>query len=220
MATVPKKIIVGYTTKTVPDVALDFSGVVAPANYKDQTKIDEYVARKQAEMTAAAANCPYTGTFDTVDLFDVSTKNVARFDSAKRSPGGVSTAVKNWLMGLYPDAWQHTTHPDHAEPPAAIIIGFDPKLFLKILGIECSLPSNQPQGGGYALPLSLWYGNSDHRDIEEAVMPAGYSQLVTWPMVLKARGLDKTFSNWTAPSLNSHQDLLLATALAGQLCMI
>lgn len=118
-----------------------------------------------------------------------------------------------------------------AKDEPVVIIGFDPRRFLKVLGIELSLPlpGNEP------LPPGLWYGNTDHRDIEEAVLPKPECKLLSWPHVIQARRprpelaeeerlkdpdvakYDKLFKDWVGPGQDPEQDARIALTWASQL---
>ena len=107
--------------------------------------------------------------------------------------------------------------------PEVIFIGFRTKLFIKMLGIECSLPANQPQVDGKpdpqrlnVLPLAMWYGNNDHRDLENAAKSSDFA--LDWNQVLQLRGIEN--EGWEGPGTDTKAELSIATELAAQLGML
>lgn len=214
------KIVVAYRTRP-SDIEVPTPEFKAAANVKDPLKIQAQIAAKHADFMASLAGVPYTGTFDEVRIYDQKTKDTVKFkyrapDSGKSA---ACLAIRSWLLKRHPAAWPHST--DRPGKPEAIFIGHDMRTFIKILGIECSLPANQPQAGGKpdplksnALPLSMWYGQSDHRDIFEAVNP---KPGIPWGVVLQVR--DIVAEGWTGPGTNVEQDLTIATQFAAQLGM-
>lgn len=214
------KIVVAYRTRAsgVECPAPKFS---APSNWKDADKIAANIQAQEDEFTTSLANKLYLGTFDEVRIYDQKSKDTATFkyrvpDSGK-SPACL--AIRSWLLKRHPTAWAHST--DHVGKPEAIFIGYEMRTFIKMLGIECSLPANQPQVDGKpdpktsnALPLGMWYGQTDHRDIFDAVNPKSE---IPWVVVLGQRGINEP--GWDGPGVNVEQDLAIATQFAAQLGM-
>lgn len=219
-----KKLIIAYKTR-VAEGDVKMPTFSAPKSYKDQKKIDTYVAEQEAKFSASLKDKPYTGTFEEVRIFDASTSDVGIFKfrtkEEKRDP--ICLAVRNWILKRHPEAWPHAA--TYTGPPEAIFVGFSPRVFLKILGIECSLPENQPVNDAgdrdpnktNVLPLSLWYGQSDHRDIGEAANPKEFD--LSWEIVMKARKLEE-YAGWNGPGTNTETDLKVAIELATQLGML
>jgi len=208
------KLIVAWKTRAVEGLDKLVPAFTPPANYKDQDRVNEWLAAKREEWLHEAATSPYTGTFDEVMIVDSANERPGRWYYKDRGPGGskapICVAVRNWLMKLYPTAWPDDTHPAPRKPEA-IFLGFEPRGFLKLLGIECSLPENcQP------LPVSMWYGNTEHRDITEACIPKEYGKLLPWALVFKRRGI-KTKEGWQGPGQDPEEDVRLVTELATQL---
>lgn len=216
----PNKILVAYKTR-ISDTSLlpNVSELKPPGSMKKAETIAKWRDEQAESLLHQARFQPYTATFEEVRLADPATNRVSTFkfrDPAENRPPA-SVAIRAWLFQHYPDAWPNTTN--FRGPIEAVFVGFNPRLFLKILGTECSLPSHQPPedtGESYVLPLSMWYGNSDHRDIEQAVKPSDYKAL-TWKSVFAARGLTDLAEGWSEPHQNVEQDLLLTTELAAQL---
>jgi len=217
------KLFVGYRTRVVANVEALAPEPEAPSNYKDRDKIAAFVAEAKKTFFAEAKNQPYTGTFDEVFLVNPSKEGVFQWQfpppDSKKPP--IAVSVRNYLLKNYPDAWAGDIH--DSVPPKVVFIGFDMRRFLKMLGLECSLPSvNKP------LPPRLWYGNSDHRDIEEAVMPREFKHL-SLKSVLAARRpagaeaaerWDALVKDWPGPHVSPEKDVLLAVELAAQLGII
>ena len=218
----PNIILVAFSTRLVDNDELlpDANDLTPPGSMKKAETIDKWREEQQEKLKVEAAMQPYSGTFDEVHLSDMGpSKRQATFKYRAADSGRqpVSLAVRSWLLREYPDAWPDS--PISGGNPEVIFVGFNPKLFLRILGTECSLPCNQPDDGTRnTLPLSLWYGNSDHRDLEHAVMPSEYK--LTWPIVLKARGIYEVFKDWEGPGKNVARDLDLALDLGMQLGLI
>ena len=218
----PAKIFVGYQLRVIDNVEQWLPEFTAPSNYKDETKIREYVESKKEEFLTKAAETPYLATFQSVCLIDPQREKALKFEYTDPATGKPSIAVRvrNYLVKEYAQAWVNAAHYDPARLPGAIFIGFDPKLFLKVLGLECSLPSVDK-----ACPLRLWYGNSDHRDIEEAVCPKDYRPYLSLKTVLKLRrpleasaaaDWDKVTQDFE-PRLHAFNEAMLSVELATQL---
>ena len=216
----PKKILVAFKTRIADESLIPSADeLTPPGSMKKEETIAKWRAEQQELLKVHALGQPYTATFEEVRLADPATNRVSTFKYRDPEEGRppASIAIRAWLLKHYPDAWPNTTNT--RGPLEAIFVGFNPRLFLKILGTECSLPGNQPPaetGESHVLPLSMWYGNSDHRDIEQAVKPSDYKAL-TWNTVFAARGLTELAEGWKGPHNDVEQDLLLATELAAQL---
>jgi len=226
----PAKLIVAYKTQLVPDLVPAADEFDPPSNYKSEDAIAKWRGELEEKLKEECLYQPYTATFAEVQVADLVNERkgkwVYRAPGNKEGKQAACLAVRAWLLKEFPNAWPHTTHTDR-RVPTAIFVGFNPRLFLKILGEECSYPDNQPKDAAgkpdpkkmNVLPLSMWYPNSDHRDIEEAVKPRDYKYL-TWNSVLKARGLRDEFKDWKGPGIDVGLDLKLATRLASQLGML
>lgn len=218
------KLIVGFRTRAVEQERLgtlvpDFS---APKSYVDPEKIEKYVAEKKAQFVAEAADMPYLGTFETVAIADPANKRFQTWQYKGREPGSgkqpICLAVGAWLVKHFPTAWSWEQGPK--SKPEVVFVGFGMRHFLKMLGTECSLPE-------YArpLPLSMWYGNSDHRDIGDAICPPDYKLLTFKTAVHRRRPADKesaakwdsVVGSWSGPHADPSADVWLATELAAQL---
>lgn len=232
-----QQIFVGYKLK--PAVATEVTDALVakylatldvPKTYAAEPKRSEWLEGKKGEWLPSVANAPYIATFEEVVLIAPAMKTTVTYKAEGREPGGkkksVSAAARNFLLELYPNAWSKDTHPASRQVEVAFM-GFNPRLFLKILGIECSLPVNN-----CPLPAAMWYGNTDHRDIEEAVLPTPECRNLSgnWEFIVNARrpkteGDDLTRYNnivtgWTGPGVNAKKDALLAVEWANQLGFI
>jgi hypothetical protein len=214
---------VGYKTCTIPDVEKFTPEFKAPAHWKDKAKIEAAVTEKREAFQAEAHLQPYTGTFDEVVLIDAKNQKSLRYvrGAADEGKSPVSVRVRNYLLKTYPDAWGND--PCEVKKPSVTFVGFDPRLFLKVLGLECSLPSV-----GKPVPLRLWYNNSDHRDITEAVLPKDYKNL-DLKTVLKLRRpvepeaivkWDALVKDWDGPGKDPAKDAQLSVELALQLGLL
>ncbi len=213
-------IVVGYRTKASANSAELMPAFKAPSHWKDAAKIEAAVTDKKANFLNNAKNAPYTGTFDSVFFADAGSKKPLRWDASDdTSKPPVSVRVRNYLMKTYPDGWGDKEY-DNRNPPFRLV-GFNPRCFLKMLGLECSLPSV-----GKPLPLKMWYSNAEHRDIEEAVLPKDFSDTLDIVSVMKARRpvdpaarekWDAAMKGWTGPHVDPQKDAVLAVELAAQL---
>lgn len=216
----PKKLIIAFTTRAVKvDISLLNFDLTPPKSYKKAEAIAEWQATRGAQIEAQLKNQPYTGTFDRLWIADPANKDLAKWkyrapDSGKQP---VSIAARNWILKRFPNAWPNSTHPGF-KSPEVIFLGFNPRLFLKMLGLECCLPANQPEDEAESnlLPLSMWYTNTDHRDVGEAAMPKEFN--LTWPLVLSQRGIDA--GKWAGPGSDVEKDMIVATELSTQLGLL
>jgi hypothetical protein len=180
---------------------------------------------------------PYTATFAELLLYShrhASQKPAAAFTYRKPEEKRVAVSVSAlaWLLEKFPKAWPHNL----TKPSSPVLfVGFNPRLFLDILGTECSLPKNQtldeegkPRADVQSVaPLSLWLNDCQSLDIMEAVKPARYPNL-SWQQVLKARGLldddqcprGGLVSATKEPHQDVNKDLVLIGKLADQLGLL
>lgn len=214
------KLVVGWRTRPVDNAEELLATVLeqfkAPANYKDEVKIKEYLAARKAELLAAARDMPYVSTFDEVMIVDTGPlKRKGHWVAKDRPYKGdgpkppICVAVRDWILKGYPRAWPDDTNPG-SRKPEVVFLGFEPRGFLKLLGVECSLPwVNSP------LPVAMWYGNTDHRDIGEACIPREYKEL-DWATVFKVRGITPK-AGWVGPGQDPEEDVRLVFELGTQL---
>lgn len=224
------KIFVGYKTRLREGADKVLPEFKAPANYKAADKIAQYQEEKKQAFLIDAKNMPYTGTFDEVCIIDPNARDEKNPEQKKTKAllykwhppedgkPSVAIRVRNYLLKNYPSAWGNDTH--GRSKPEVIFVGFDPRTFLKMLGLECTLP-----GVDKPCPLGMWYSNSDHRDIGEAICPKDFAGL-TLPFALKFRRpadeedaatWDKFTAGWTGPGENPEADARIAIELATQL---
>ncbi len=211
------KIIIGYKTRLVAGVDKITPEFKANAGYKDAAKIQADIEEKKAAYLAGAKDMPYTGTFDEVFIVDGTHEKIVlyRYDETKAP---ISVRVMTFLNKYYPNGWLDDTH--GRKQPEAIFVGFDPRTFLKILGLECSMPAINKRA-----PLGMWYTNADHRDIGEAMLPKEFKGL-SYAQVLKlrrpvvpaeAKKWDDLTEGWAGPGANAEKDALIAVEIASQL---
>ena len=220
------KIFIGYRTRVVDTLAAMLPEFQANKGFTDPKKIANDIADKKETFTQIAKDMPYTGIFDEVFLIDPKNEKRLQYVHAEKKEGKeekspVPLRVRNYLLKAYPNAWTQDTH--EVKIPEVVFVGFNPRLFLKILGLECSLPYI-----GKPLPPKLWYSNSDHRDIEEAVVPTGF-KFLDLTIALKrrrplqtesAKAWDQLLNGWTMPGILPEKDAQLALELSAQLGFI
>lgn len=170
-------IVVAYTLRAVPDSRMIMPTFEAPGNYKDPEKIAEYIKKRQELFPIeGAVSMPYTATFDAVKLYApgdaVDDNSITTMHHEGRKPFGPKASVANLAS-----AWLKKK----LDQGDFYLVGFNPRLFLKVLGIECSLPGSEAPA-----PPELWYATDRSRDLLEAVKPAEFKDL-DWNMVIKAR---------------------------------
>lgn len=241
------KIIVAFRTVLVPNMLPDVATLEPPGTMSKPETIARWREEQAMKLAESCLLEPYLAQFEEVQLFDIKNERKVMYKLQPPEAGKlpVCVRVRNWLLKGFPEAWPHViqsqrsfqggakiTAPEagqasevvfalKAPAPEVVFLGFHTRLFLKMLGIECSLPANQPADITKlgVLPLSMWYANSDHRDIGEAVKPAEYKHL-TWDIVLRARGLRERYKDWNGPMGNVTADLNLASDFAAQLGML
>jgi hypothetical protein len=218
----PNKLIVAYTLRQaeLPEELLVPVIGDPPKTHKKPEAIEKWKQEQIASFQAGLSKQPYTGTFDRLWIADPAHGELGKWSyrSPKSGKQPICIAARNWILKRYPNAWTDNSHPKGVAE--AVFVGFNPKLFLKILGLECSLPANQSKDDkkSHALPLSMWYGHSDYRDIEEAAIPASVCHSVSWRMMLQLRGIE--VEGWNGPGKDVEKDMLVATELAAQFNMI
>jgi len=220
------KILVTFRTKLVdiPDLLPSPEEFDPPANYRNEETIARWRSELAEKIREAAAEQPYTATFDEVHLLDAATR---RYDIYRAAAGEkpLSVRVWEWLKSSgYDSAWPHSLLPPDRESVQAILVGFDIKLFMKIFGIECSLPRTwYPDSDSVKVkrevPLGLWYGNYAYKDLTDIVMP-GECRYLSWRTVLQARNLHKKFEGWNGPHKDPGRDMLVAAELATQIGLL
>jgi hypothetical protein len=213
-------IIVGYRTRLVADARALMPDYVAPSNWKDKAKINEYIDGKQQEFLTAALEVPYTATLDQVFLVDTGNGRMIQWDFiADPNKACVSVRVRNYLVNIYGKGWSEKEY-KVSDPPFRII-GFNPRRFVKILGLECSMPAIAKP-----LPLKMWYSNAGHRDIGKAILPKEFRDTLSLDKILRSRRptsdvarerWDKILEDWKGPHIHPEKDALLTVELATQL---
>lgn len=215
------QLLVGYTMVKYPGTDEFFGemrkSIEAPANYKDPAKIQEYKDKKFQELQEEAFKMPYLGTFGSVHLLDTSTPpepTLHKWSSEKRQPFGkdkpLSALIASFLKSKWPDAFEEQFSVEH-KVSEIILVGFEIRRFVKMLGLECSMP-----GIECPLPGILWYGSHAYRDVSEMIIPKDVKLDKFLPFVLKCRGLSVK-ENWKGPCEDAATDLRLTTELLTQL---
>lgn len=217
-------LIVGYRTRKIePEVLQSIMPQITPnKGYTDPVKIARDIDDKKEAFERECHAWPYTGTFDCVVIADPQNERIQTWDYAGRGPGGtkppICLAVASWILKAYPNAWAEDTH----GAPVARFIGFNTRTFLKMLGIECSLPAhNRP------LPPRMWI-NSDHRDIEELILPKEFAKVTLLSALRRrrptdgaaAKRWDSLLETWQEPHVDPASDVWLTTELASQIAYL
>lgn len=175
----PNKIYVGYTltAKASVDVEEDMPVFTVSKTFKEETAKAK-IAEKESEWRANHGTYLYTGEFAAVHIIDPQVGKIAIFRrgewadlpmfqkhrKSEQAPWSVALQVRHYLVTTHGRAWSDNLFERRPDGPEAVFIGFNVKRFLKFLGLECAL-------AGSPLPLTMWYGNSDHRDMESAIVP-------------------------------------------------
>jgi len=224
-----KLIFVGYTTRRYegPQAAAMIPRFEPHGSCKSEEARAKSVAEKTEDFLRKACDIPYVGTFASVALYDPALRaNGSQvppilFRAEGAGEPSVAARVRVWLLDRCPGAWSDSLHGQRGAPAAAIV-GFNPSLFLKMLGLECSLPD----AGCPPLPVSLWYNNTDHRDLEGAVLPP-HCSLLDWSVALARRRpldsehegfkFDAMTKGWDGPGRDARRDVLVGVYLATQL---
>lgn len=214
------KILVAYRTKLV-----DYHKAITPkfegrAGTKDPVKIAEQIAEKEARFQAEAASMPYTSTFDEVRLILLPQKETLMYKSegrglmSQRPP--ISVVMRGMLLKAFPNAWGDSL--GVKRDPPVMFVGFNPRRFLKIFGLECSLPGYKP------LPLDMWYASNNYRDIEETLLPSQDCGGLSWSSVVETHRLhqkdeeqekfERLFAGWQGPGHDTAQDLKILAYFA------
>lgn len=239
MSIVTSKLIVGYTCRMLPqDLIADLvPPIKGDSRLKDPAKcktpeekeeaekaIAEDLAKRKAAFEAESKYIPYLGTFNRVVIYDLKNKRTGRWNAAECKPFGskapMSERIVAWLLKSYPKAWGSTID-DGNKQPEVRFLGFDMRDFLKLLGVEATMPNSEN-----VPPPRLWYANSDHREIYDAVAPDKAGKLLDFRKVVALRAptvtadrklWDEKFNKWTAPHADADLDAWLCMELAAQL---
>jgi len=210
------QLIVGYTMVKLPgtdEFLKDIKdSVKAPANYKDPMKIQEYVEKETQKRIETASRSPYLGTFGKVYLMDTSvTPTGLHFWACeKRAPFGsqpsMCSTIAAFLKSKWPEAFDNNSTLTF-QKSEIMFVGFEIKRFLKVLGLECSMP-----GVNTPLPPVLWYGSDAGRDVGEMIAPKSLN--VDLSLALKSRGFWR--QGWE-PCENAEDDMRLSVEILTQL---
>lgn len=218
------RVVIGYRTRLRSGDSTVLPEFSAPSHWVDQVKIAQCITEKRAQFLAYARDIPYTGILDEVFLLETSTKRVLQYKhSEDASKGSVGVQVANFLTRTFPDEWSQESFDNRHRRPKVLLIGFNIRTFLKILGAECTLPHVRKK-----VPLALWYENPHHCDIGKAVMPDDATAL-TLPYVLaqrrpvdltQAKAWDELTLRWEYPGIDPQRDAYITYELAVQIGLI
>jgi hypothetical protein len=214
------KVFIGYRTQPSGDLLAAAPEFKAPSNYVDKEKINAAIQVKREQFAAEAAHLPYTASLSEIYIFDAGSSQATQFVTVPEKKSPASRALR-YLLKAYPQAWGDEAGYEFGKP-TVIFVGFKIRMFLKILGIECSLPGSPKRA-----PLGLWTSGSNYRDIGDLICPPDYG--FSFPYVLSRRRpvdpvegqtWDTLVDGWTGPGVSPEQDALLAVELATQVGML
>ena len=154
-------VLVGYTLQARLDAEQLMPEFEAPSNYGAE-KAAEYVSKQRAAWLAGGcAESPYTGTLASCTLACFPPVHGDVLD-----PKIMECPDTDELSGLLKDCYGglFDRNGEYKLDGVVRFIGFEPRRFLKILGLEAAEKGNP-------LPQDLWYGGSEYRDIEAMVCP-------------------------------------------------
>lgn len=197
------------------------NGLVPPAGsmpeFKDiGGKNPRDAASQEREWLAEFARGPFGGTMTRVMLIDP-VGNVAqefKLDKAVYRPKGfpakqpvpVAIQVAGWLEKHYAKTLAKDLAAELGKQGKGSLsfVGFEPRRFIKHLGLECSRL-------GYPPRLGLWYANSDHRDIGSALMPEPFNKQFELDAALQ---LFQLHGPGFEPGKNARNDAILSLRIA------
>jgi len=134
--------------------------------------------RKKAEVyadefLAVAGKLPYFTMLSEVVICLPAKGKLARFalpagqaPAGKTKPKPLAPQIVAFLMSEYPTEF---LRPDHPERPT--IFAFNPRGFLKVLGLEANEAAAQSKGELQPCPPYLWWGISAYKDVETLIYP-------------------------------------------------
>ena len=187
-------VIVGYQTKPMSELGKYVPQFVANKTLKDPAKIEADLAAKKSQFEATAGCLPYFGRLRRVVLVDcqpmATEGSIVEFSDSGSESVGVQVA--EWLEQRFSDCWSNRLDGRWGEMMMQFV-GFNPKTFLKIMGVECAL-------AGKPCPGNMWYGNSDHRDISTFLLPDELPKITTdWTIPARMLNIDMSNPPGTSP---------------------
>lgn len=224
-------IFVGYTMKPREGVEALMPQFTHNKGTKDEDKQRQQIEEKKARWLEGVSDTPYLAELDTVCLAIPRGANSPAKTYKAAGRGGdsgkpsLAKAVRAFLVKEYPTERWPALEDTRAERPA-MFVGFNPRLFLKTLGLECCSSLNKAP-----LPLGMWYGNTDHRDLAEALIPTKECKdMVTWHTVKlfyriglggeQLAQYDKLMEGWNGPGLDAEKDVAVALYFGARLGMV
>lgn len=124
----------------------------------------------------------------------------------KGEPVPIAVQAAGWLEKHYAKALPNTLLEQFGtkREDTLAFLGFEPRKFIKHLGIECARLGRPAKAG-------LWYANSDHRDMKGAIMPEPFHKQLELEHVLQLHGLYKP--GWK-PGADARDDAVMALRIA------
>lgn len=180
-------------------------------------------AEQEAEWLAEFQSSPYGGRLSRVVVMDPQKAIAQEFKDGKsvfrpaKFPKGeavpVAIQVAGWLEKHYAKSLPKTlaeAFGDQRGRDTLSFLGFEPRRFIKHLGIECARLGAPARAG-------LWYANSDHRDMGGAIMPEPFHKQLELAHVLQLHGLAKP--DWQ-PGKKAQADAVMALRIALHLGLV
>lgn len=180
-------------------------------------------AEQEAEWLAEFHKSPYGGRLSRAVIMDPQKAIAQEFKDGKaifrpsKFPKGetvpVALQVAGWLEKHYAKSLPGTlveAFGDSRGRDTLSFLGFEPRRFIKHLGIECARLKYPARAG-------LWYANSDHRDMGGAIMPEPFHKQLELAQVLELHGIGRP--DWS-PGNNAEADAVMALRIALHLGLV
>lgn len=202
---------VGYETRVRPDIQIP--------EFKPQDRLVDEAAkardieRQREKFLREVGQSVYTAQLHRVCIAEVAADPSAGklLDTGVGDEKSVIESTIEFLGEHYSEAWGSRSE---ALENIVTFYGFNPKLFLKLLGIGGAIY-------GMAVPIGLWYENRDHRDLENALLPSDCKP-AGWTLQQAIAQLYKVSlprPDWS-PLQNAEEDATLAAMVAVRLGII
>ncbi len=203
---------IGYQTKPLTaDVPAEFVPKFEPKSGKNPKTSDEL----QAEWVAEFQQTPYGATMSRCMIIDPAgvaqefTEGKAVY-RPKGFPKDQDVPVVLQVAGWLEKTYGKTVANDLAQQLSGdntgglMLLGFNPRGFVKQLGIEAARL-------GSPAKLGFWFANSDYKDMGNAILPEPYSRSYELELALKACGLYKP---GFVPGLDARTDAVMSLRIA------
>lgn len=179
-------------------------------NTKDDALKAAQIAKKRQKWQETVARRPYTGLLDQVYLGDP-TASLAKFASGEHSAAlprvkpkkgqpeppipSVELQISNWLEANYKNSWTRNIFDTDPGLPV-VLLGFDPRSFLQMVGIECARQ-------GQPAPVGMWLGGGNCRDVMSLTCASPDTKFTAVCQYLGIR----LPAGWTTPHVDPAADM-------------